>query len=150
MSQPKNDDSQISAMETTPAEPGVLPEIHNNLSESGDAVTTEQGHAQALEQALSQPTTGSSPVSGSDDDAQGASPDPSPIDPALTATPTGVSSLPAIADDNDLIEKEWVDKAKQIVNQTKEDPHLQNKEIGKMRVDYLKKRYNKEVKLVEE
>lgn len=52
-----------------------------------------------------------------------------------------------IADDSDLIEKEWVDKAKAIVAQTKDDPHLQNQEITKVKTDYLKKRYNKDIKL---
>lgn len=54
--------------------------------------------------------------------------------------------MPQIADDTDLIEKEWVDKAKEIVAQTAHDPYLQNKEINKIRAEYLKKRYNKELK----
>ena len=54
---------------------------------------------------------------------------------------------PAIADDIDLIEKEWVNKAKQIVEDTKHDPYNQNKEIVRLRADYMKKRYNKDIKL---
>lgn len=61
----------------------------------------------------------------------------------------GVATTPQIADDTDLIEKEWVDKAKQIVNHTKHDPHQQNKEMNMMKADYLKKRYNKDIKLSE-
>jgi hypothetical protein len=61
----------------------------------------------------------------------------------------GVAVTPQIADDADLIEKEWVDKAKQIVERTRHDPHEQNKEMNKMKADYLKKRYNKDVKLSE-
>lgn len=61
----------------------------------------------------------------------------------------GVAITPQIADDTDLIEKEWVDKAKHIVNQTKHDPHKQNKEMNIMKADYLKKRYNKDIKLSE-
>ena len=61
--------------------------------------------------------------------------------PVLSQTGT-----PLIADDIDVIEKEWVDKAKQIVNQTKQDPHLQEKEISKLQADYLEKRYNKKIK----
>lgn len=55
-----------------------------------------------------------------------------------------MSSLP-IADDNDLIEQEWVDKAKAIIEKTREDPHMQNKEISEVKADYIKKRYNKEI-----
>ena len=59
------------------------------------------------------------------------------------------SSSPVVADDNDLIEKEWVEKAKQIVAATREDPHAQNKEMSRFRADYLKKRYNKDIKVEE-
>ncbi len=58
--------------------------------------------------------------------------------------------MPSMADDADLIEKEWVAKAKQIINQTKEDPYTQSKELGKVRVEYIKKRYNKDMKLPEQ
>ncbi len=54
---------------------------------------------------------------------------------------------PAIADDADLIEKEWVAKAKQIVKKTKEDPYNQNKELNVFKADYMKKRYGKDIKL---
>jgi hypothetical protein len=54
---------------------------------------------------------------------------------------------PLSASDEDLIEKEWVDKAKKIVNQTKDDPYAQEKEVSKLQADYLKKRYGKELKL---
>lgn len=57
---------------------------------------------------------------------------------------------PQIADDNDLIEKEWVIHAKEIVARTAHDPHLQNKELNKFKADYLKKRYNKDIKLEED
>lgn len=55
-----------------------------------------------------------------------------------------------IADDADLIEKEWVSRAKNIVMQTKNDPYSQNREMNKVKADYLKKRYNKDIKLSED
>lgn len=61
--------------------------------------------------------------------------------------PSGDS--PLIADDVDVIEKEWVDKAKKIVSATKADPHTQDKEISKLQADYLMKRYNKKLKVNE-
>lgn len=72
----------------------------------------------------------------------------SPHDPPPAGIP-GVVPTPQIADDGDLIEKEWVDRAKRIVEHTKHDPHLQNKEMNTMKADYLKKRYNKDIKLSE-
>lgn len=64
---------------------------------------------------------------------------------ATSHTPT-----PIAADDVDLIEKEWVTKAKQIVSATRDDPHRQNQEINKFRADYLKKRYQKDIKVEKE
>lgn len=62
-----------------------------------------------------------------------------------TAGDNGVG--PMIADDVDLIEKEWVEKAKSIVDGTRDDPHIQEKEVSKLQADYLKKRFGKEVKV---
>lgn len=56
----------------------------------------------------------------------------------------------ATADDGDLIEKEWVLKAKAIVEQTRNDPYLQNKQMNQVKADYLKKRYNKDIKVNDE
>lgn len=69
-----------------------------------------------------------------------------PAQPASQPTEVGTDS-PQIADDADLIEKEWVEKAKQLVEQTKNDPYQQNKAINKFKADYIKKRYNKDIKL---
>lgn len=54
-----------------------------------------------------------------------------------------------IADDVDVIEKEWVDKAKKIVSSTKDNPYQQEKEVSRLQADYLMKRYGKQVKLTE-
>lgn len=54
---------------------------------------------------------------------------------------------PSVASDDEVIEKEWVDKAKKIITETKDDPYKQEKEVSKLQADYLKKRYGKEVKL---
>jgi hypothetical protein len=50
-------------------------------------------------------------------------------------------------DDGDLIEKEWVNVAKQIVERTKDDPYKQSEELTGVKADYLQKRYNKTLKL---
>jgi hypothetical protein len=51
--------------------------------------------------------------------------------------------VPQIASDSDLIEKEWVDKVKQLVESTKNDPHKLAKEINKMKAAYLEKAISK-------
>jgi len=53
-------------------------------------------------------------------------------------------SLPLVANDDDLIEKEWVDKAKSIVNNTKTDPYSQEKAVNGLQKAYKKKRYGRE------
>lgn len=67
--------------------------------------------------------------------------------PMPVADPAG---MPVIADDTDLIEKEWVEKAKEIVARTRQDPYLQNKEVERMKADYMKKRYNKDIRITED
>jgi hypothetical protein len=54
---------------------------------------------------------------------------------------------PLVAADDEVIEQEWVQKAKNIVSQTKGDPFNQEKAVGKLQAEYIKKRYGKEIKL---
>lgn len=51
-----------------------------------------------------------------------------------------------LAEDNDLIEKEWVERAKSIIAKTQDDPYIQKKEMSKVKADYIQKRYKKTVK----
>ena len=69
---------------------------------------------------------------------------PTPVDSAAPATPVS-DGLPLVANDDDLIEKEWVDKAKKIIVQTKDDPYRREQEVGKLQADYLRKRYGREL-----
>lgn len=83
-----------------------------------------------------------------------------PVTPALQTVP-----VPAIAtstdDDDDTtsdavaagtdrhpekIDKQWVDKAKAIVLQTKDDPYTQKNEMSKFKSEYIKSRFNKSTK----
>ena len=68
-----------------------------------------------------------------------------PADPATPVNSPATKNLTAA--DNDLIEKAWVEKAKAIIAQTKTDPHRQNNEINKIKADYQKKRYNRDLKI---
>lgn len=61
-------------------------------------------------------------------------------------TPTTQAAALQI-DDDDLIEKEWVNKAKQIVERTRDDPYKQSEEMTVFRADYMKKRYDKTIKV---
>lgn len=55
-------------------------------------------------------------------------------------------NAPAAADDVDLIEKEWVNKAKQVIETTKDDPHAQEAGFEELQIEYQKKRYGRNIK----
>jgi hypothetical protein len=73
--------------------------------------------------------------------------------PTVPSEPATAASSPLInaqttdlaAHDGDLIEKQWVARAKAIVHQTQDDPYVQKKEISKAGADYIKKRFNKTI-----
>jgi len=71
---------------------------------------------------------------------------PAPVvaDDVPTAQPTSIGG-PVVAADEDLIEKEWVDKAKKIVADTQNDPHGREVAVNQLQRDYLKKRYGREL-----
>jgi len=75
--------------------------------------------------------------------------DQAPV-PVVSSQTTPVSDTPLTANDEDLIEQEWVQKAKKIVASTRDDPYMQEREVSKLQADYMQKRYGKEVKLTGE
>jgi len=54
-------------------------------------------------------------------------------------------SVPMIAEDSDIIEKEWVAAIQKTLDQYKDDPYLLSKAMTALRQDYLQKRYGKTV-----
>lgn len=119
--------------------------VPESEEEASKAVETPS-FAAAPPQAPPPPQTDQSSTNAAASDDNQALP---PVDPAAPAS-VAQSNAPQIADDVDLIEKEWVNKAKEIVEQTKEDPYNQNREIVRLRADYMKKRYNKDIKLIKD
>ena len=74
---------------------------------------------------------------------------PNPVPPVMDQpAPVSVSN-PASADDDDVIEKEWVDRAKQIISQTRNDPSARERALGALQRDYLFKRYGKQLGVVD-
>jgi hypothetical protein len=73
---------------------------------------------------------------------QGAPLMPPPVVPVATQP---IDDNPIVAGDEDVIEKEWVDKAKKIILETKDDPFGRTTRVNELQRDYLKKRYNKEI-----
>jgi hypothetical protein len=117
------------------------PEFFSPETAAG-AERTELQAAQAIETARSAPA----PVP----QAPPVDPGTQPMQQSVADPAVDDANMPVIADDADLIEKEWVLKAKEIVARTKHDPYQQNKEVERVKADYMKKRYNKEIKLTED
>lgn len=81
------------------------------------------------------------------------------VSPAAAPTPTQdasnsaninnndapITTVPVVAEDSDLIEKEWVEKAKSIVEKTRKDPFLLSQQLNQLKTEYLQKRYGKNV-----
>ncbi len=75
-------------------------------------------------------------------------PSGNPVMPVQDDAPVATSSSSLqVSDDRDLIEKEWVNKAKAIVERNRNDPYKQSEELTLFKADYMKKHYNKTIKL---
>jgi len=60
------------------------------------------------------------------------------------ALPMQVADEPASDEE---LDREWVNKAKDIVERTKSDPFAQSSELNKAKAEYLKARFNKELNI---
>lgn len=67
-----------------------------------------------------------------------------PLPDVPTTTNNGLAGM---IDDGDLIEKEWVHKAKSIVDRNRDDPFRQSEELTEVKAEYMKQRYDKDIKL---
>jgi hypothetical protein len=71
--------------------------------------------------------------------------------PAAGASTQDDSQAPPTSDDdNDSLDEEWIQKAKLIVDQTRADPYQQSKEISRVKANFLKTHYNKDIKVAED
>jgi hypothetical protein len=60
----------------------------------------------------------------------------------------GVPTAPAEEPDTAL-DEEWVGKAQQVVQHLQADPFLESRELNKLKAQYIKARYNKDIKISE-
>ena len=137
-------------MEQTPSSPGRSPELPTvSLPSNGETLGAEQRPEVANEGAVERQETrgGSAPVDNGAPAAAIPTPITAPPQPVSTAGDTAQTSviLPTVANDDDLIEKEWVDKAKKVLAETRDDPYLREQEVNRLQADYLLKRYGREL-----
>ena len=126
------------------------PEMKDNAHNVEANDSSNEAEATKRTEAKVSSPQGSAAISGvAVDDAQGAVQSVQGSSGQVNLGSTAGSSVqidvPDTAEDLDLIEKEWVVKAKRIVDQTVGDPYSQNKQLSSMKSEYIKKRYNREI-----
>ncbi|HEX8763009.1 MAG TPA: hypothetical protein VF733_04615 [Candidatus Saccharimonadales bacterium] len=83
---------------------------------------------------------------------------PQPATPSSTSAPdplaqlqNSVATAPPPAEDVDTeFDEEWVGKAREIVAHTHTDPYMQSQTMSKLKAQYIKARYNKDIKVSED
>lgn len=117
------------------------------LEHAGDVVspeTTEEGQERQAEKQVEKDKPDSQVVV---QPATLGNTDTQSVDrPAGQSTQNTGSDTPDIANDVDVIEKAWVDKAKQIIKETKDDPKAQEDAFEQLQIEYHKKRYGRDIK----
>lgn len=140
-------------MEQTPSQPGRSPELPSVAPS-----VERKGHESSLspdtnnEHILERGERGGESVSVNE--AAFAPAIPIPSTPSVTDDSAIVSTggndgasvvYPAVANDDDVIEKEWVEKAKKVLAETREDPYRREQEVTRLQADYLMKRYGRKL-----
>jgi len=72
-----------------------------------------------------------------------------PVTPAVAPSSPPVQA-PAVAEDADVIEHDWIHQTEQIIAQTANDPYAQAQQLAALKADYMQKRYAKTVKVATE
>ncbi len=106
--------------------------------EAGLSVGGER-HEQAAELSAAQSDAASAAVPAT------MLPQPIVVDDTATGGSGIAGATPLVASNDDLIEKEWVDRAKEIIGKTPDDPHARGQQVNALQKDYLRKRYGKEL-----
>ena len=136
--QPENSQSTPSSAEQIPMPPGMGQENIPSLPPLETAPVRGQERFEQVAEAGARASDAAASASTAAAIAVPTVPAQVPTAPQATATAT-----PMVASDEDLIEKEWVDKAKEIITQTKDGPHARTAQVNALQRDYLQKRYGK-------
>ncbi len=136
--EPENSHSAPQGVESLPMPPAIGPENIPSLPPLETGLERGQERSEQAAEAGARLSDAAASVNAATVAAAPVAPPQAPTD---TAVPQ--SATPLAAADEDLIEKEWVDKAKEIIQQTKDDPHARTAKVNELQRDYLQKRYGK-------
>ena len=119
--------------------------IRQNVDKLSDLDSPEQGNTEGIEAFEKRSELNAAMI----DLGSSTALPPQSNNSQVTIGSTLVTANPSIANDDDLIEKEWVDKAKKIIAETQNNPYQRDEEVNKLQVDYLKKRFGRELGVTE-
>lgn len=137
--QPENSQRPIVGVEQAPVAPNVGPESIPSLP---PVEAAPLGGLERFEQAAEAGARASDAAAAA---STVAAPAQQPVQAPQQQPVAPISNTPLVAADEDVIEKEWVDKAKEIIQQTKDDPYRRTQQVNELQRDYLQKRYGKVV-----
>ena len=150
------------------ADMGQLPPIHT--PQSFRAPDTASSHFATSSPSLPSPTIVAAPTAGQSATSTAVPTVPPPLAPLQAAGPAAqqpttppaappaassqqfqidnpTSEALALDDTDTAFDEEWVAKAREVVERTRSDPYMQSKELSKLKAQYIKLRYNKEIKV---
>ena len=133
---PENTQSSPQGFEQLPPAPMVNPEAIPTLPRP--EVGIEAGGGQRVEQAAEAGAIAAGMASQAASQPLVAMPQAPPA-----GQPAAAPATPLVAADEDLIEKEWVERAKSIIQQTKDDPHARTQQVNELQRGYLEKRFGR-------
>lgn len=120
---------------------GELPSVSVESVEKGATTSLEQKTGASIEHELSAQNIGAAQAA-----VQAVAPAlPTPVITTQSNAVNEDTSVPVSANDDDLIEKEWVDQAKRIIAETKDDPYKREREVSKLQIEYIRRRYGREI-----
>lgn len=124
-----------------PKKPDLLPQVRPSSTEIAPSQPIEElKSAESHERHM--------PVVSSTTSTSSSLPIVIPAADPVDDTTHALGQVAAItANNDDVIEKEWINKSKKIVKDTKGDPYRKEHEVSKLQADYLHKRYGKEVRV---
>ena len=140
-------------MEQTPSSPGRSPELPSVAPPSaGEGIGAFSGSETIKGASIEQEQRGEAVPRAEQSAVASPVMIPTPVvvaqpqaDDTTASTGTASDDLPTVAGDDELIEKEWVNKAKKVIAETKDDPYRREQEVSRLQADYLLKRYGREL-----
>lgn len=128
-----------------PSHEQVLPPLESDNELGPSESQPETGREGQAEKQVEKDKPDDSKIVPTASDVVQAPPASTKDDKQASANPAS-NDTPDIANDVDVIEKAWVDKAKQIIKETKDDPNAQEEAFEKLQIEYHKKRYGRDIK----